>query len=857
MPDKVLNRLLAIVICAASLVVYVITMPPTTSFWDSGEFIATSYILGIPHSPGTPLYVLVGRVFSMLPLPMSIAERVNLLSVVFGSLGILMVYLISVAVIRFMYGEATSRLGRFIQYVGPATGSLFLAFSSTYWTDATEAEVYSLSAFLMGFCTLIVLLWYKNPSGEIDKAALDEARRKGDNGESNISIGDLQRRERNHSRNLIYLIIYLLSLGIGFHLGTVLVFGAIFLMLLMVRGKVFSNKELIVFAFGLAVVVADMTLHRQSNLTIVGLVIFAILIVWSTVTEGKFALTATALFILGISVHFYLLIRSGLNPAIDEVDPENWRSLYAHLRREQYPPINVFARKASFLFQIKHFGNYFQEQFRMFGDLMLGSINLGKAAVAIPTALGFYGIYANFQRERRTWVLNFTNLALNSIGLVLFLNFSDEEVRERDYFYGGAFYFFSIFIGIGVTALLTLFWEMAKEKGANAVRYVVPVGVILLVLSIMPANYHWYTHDRSEDYIPRDYAYNMLAGLEPDAIIFTYGDNDTFPLWYIQTVEGYRTDVRVANLSLLNTSWYIRQLRDEEPKVPMTYTDAEIDRIRPLALKGGGVAWKRDQVVNHIIQTAMWKRPIYFAVTVSPEAWRPYNDYLVMEGMVRKLHPYKGTELDNSYMIARNFGELFKYRGVLTEDGEIDDTVYKDADTRAMFQNFSIAVSQLAQNLAMEGKHQEALPWIEMALKFSPSFSWARNFIGGFYMMAGEADRAREYYLEQTRENPNDGASWLGLSRVYEFEGRLDLAMQNLDEGLRLDPLNKQLYINAFRIAARLGQRETAIQYLQRWLQREPNDPEVRAVMQDIDSILEREFNLKPPGERSSEKVGE
>ncbi|MCK4350351.1 MAG: DUF2723 domain-containing protein, partial [Candidatus Krumholzibacteria bacterium] len=732
MSDKTVYRLIAAAVFLVSLIVYLGTMPPTTSFWDSGEFIATSYILGIPHSPGTPLYVLVGRVFSITPLALSIAERVNLLSVIFGALGVLMVYLVSVAAIRFMYGPAKSALGRFIRYGGPAVGAFYLMFSATYWTDSIEAEVYSLSAFLMGFCTLITLQWYKNPSGELNKEVRDEIVQRAKAGEAGVTVGEMRKRERDHSRNLVYLIIYLLSLGIGFHLGTILVFGGIFLMLIMVRNKAFSNRELIIFAFGLAVVVADMTLHKQSNLTIVGLVIFAIFIIWSTLTEGKFALTAATLFVLGVSVHLFLLIRSGLNPAIDEVDPETWRALYAHLRREQYPPIKILTRKASLIFQLSHFWNYFEHQFRMFGDYIVGPLNLGKAAVAVPTALGLYGILTNFQRERRTWVLNFTNLALNSLGLIIFLNFSSEEVRERDYFYGGAFYFYSIFIGIGATAVLVLIRDLVKEKGSSAMRYVVPVGVILLIFSILPGRYHWHEHDHSNTYIPRDYAYNMLAGLEPDAILFTFGDNDTFPVWYIQTVEGYRTDVRVANLSLMNTSWYLRQLRDGEPKVPITYTDREIDMIRPLPLKGGGVAWKRDQAVNHIIQTTKWQRPVYFAATVAQEAWKPYAEYLVMEGMVRRLGPYKGKDMLNPFMISRNFGDIFEFRGVLTEDGERDESVFKDRDTKGMFQNFAIAVSQLAQYYALKGEHIEALPWIELALKFAPEFPWAKAYIGTY-----------------------------------------------------------------------------------------------------------------------------
>ena len=116
-------------------------MAASVSFWDAGEFIATSFILGIPHSPGTPLYVLVGRVFSMLPLPMSIAERVTFLSVFFASLGVVMAYFVMVAVLRFMFGPARSGIGRFARYAGPLVGSFFLTFSHTYLWDATEAEV--------------------------------------------------------------------------------------------------------------------------------------------------------------------------------------------------------------------------------------------------------------------------------------------------------------------------------------------------------------------------------------------------------------------------------------------------------------------------------------------------------------------------------------------------------------------------------------------------------------------------------------------------------------------------------------------------------------------------------------------
>ena len=471
MSNKKVHYIIGVLIFIVSLTVYLRTMAASVSFWDSGEFIATSYILGIPHSPGTPLYVLVGRVFTLLPLAISAAQKVNLLSATFGALGVLMAYLIMVEVVSLMLGRIKNGLEKFIYYCGPAVGALYLAFSNTYWWDATEAEVYSLSTFLMGLTVLLALKWYRNPSGELPSQRKQSIIEKEGKNEGKRIILALEEKGQKHSRNLVFFIVYLFSLGIGFYLGTILASGGIFLLFLLVKKKSFSNFEFLVFGFGMAVMVADMTLYKNSMITVVGLLILMVLLIWTLFSEGKFAVTATALFILGLSVHLYLYIRSGLNPAIDEVDPETWRALYAHLRREQYPPMNIFVRKASLIFQFQHFWGYFREQFRMLGDIMLGPFNLGKATVLIPIGLGLYGIGSNYSRERKSWVVNFTALALNSLGLILFLNFSDHEVRERDYFYGGAFYFFSIFIGIGASAFLVMLRDYFKTERAALRRW--------------------------------------------------------------------------------------------------------------------------------------------------------------------------------------------------------------------------------------------------------------------------------------------------------------------------------------------------------------------------------------------------
>ncbi|MBN2072053.1 MAG: DUF2723 domain-containing protein [Candidatus Krumholzibacteriota bacterium] len=845
MSEKTINRSIATLIFIISLAVYVMTMAATTSFWDSGEFIATSYTLGIPHSPGTPLYVLVGRVFCLLPLALSAAQKVNLLSAVSAALGVLMAYLVMVEVVRFMYGKGESVLGKFIRFSGPVAGSFFLTFSDTYWTNASESEVYALSTFVMGLCTVLALRWLRDPSCEMTAAEKDEIVRSAEKAQGKKLIDELEEKKKGRSRNIILLIVYLLSLGIGFHLGTVMVYGGIFLMLVLIREKAFSNYELIVFTFGFGILIADMTLHKYSGLTAVLLVIFAIMVIWTTMSKGRFALHATILLILGLSAHLFLLIRSHMDPELDMVDPENWRALYAHLRREQYPPINVMVRKSSMLFQFGQFGRYFREQFRLAGDLLLGPFHIGKASIVVPVALGIYGIVSNFVKERKTWILNFTNLAINTLGLIILLNFSDSEPRERDYFYGPGFYFFAIFIGIGASAFLMMLLEQVKETGRDLRKLIVPAGVLIILLSLLPAAHQWHRHDRSNNYLARDYAYNMLASLEPDAILVTNGDNDTYPLWYIQNVEHFRTDVRIVNRMLLNTSWYVKQVRDHIPGAPITWTDDQIDSLRPVrSERDGGIIWVYNRVLDHIIKTAGWKRPIYFGVTVPREVWERYSDYLEMQGMVRRLVPVKGRYMVNDLMMARNLADIYRWKGVLTADGKHDYSIYKSEDVLTMYQNYSVATMQLAMNCAIADDYPGAVRWGEMTFNISPFFEWGRKELGVYYIRNGQAEKAVDYYKDRLKTDPGNGEFWVGIAAAYESMGQIENSLSILRRGSAMSPDHKDIFKHGFQMAALLGKRDEAVFFVSDWIERHPDDREFKALFDDIDRVLIEEFGF-------------
>ncbi len=187
----------------------------------------------------------------------------------------------------------------------------------------------------------------------------------------------------------------------------------------------------------------------------------------------------------------------------------------------------------------------------------------------LPFLLGFAGLFYQFNRDNRNWGIILILFVMTGIAIVFYLNQYPNQPRERDYAYAGSFYFFSVWIGLGVLALFEGLSRLTSEKIAA------PVAGLLcfLAVPVLMGSEDWTDHDRSGRYLTRDVAFDYLNSCAPDAILFTNGDNDTFPLWYAQEVEGKRVDVRVCNLMLLNTDWYIDQMKrrvNESAPLPIT-----------------------------------------------------------------------------------------------------------------------------------------------------------------------------------------------------------------------------------------------------------------------------------------------
>ncbi len=780
------------------LAVYIETMAGSTSFWDCGEFIATAFTLGIPHPPGTPLYVVLGRVFTMLPVPLSVAQKVNFMSALFGALGIVVLYWLTVDLLRSMRGAARDWIDRLVIYGCALVGALFTAWSNTYWLNAIEAEVYSISTFVMGVTMLLARRWSRNP-------------------EAPASVQSL------------YLIIYLLALCTGFHLGTVLVYPAIALYVLLFRQRSVRDADFIIFSFGFFLFLLAIMMHFKGIPAFLCLLLFLGLLAWRGSAGHRFAPIASGLFLLGVTIQLAMMIMSSHDPAIDEADPENWSNFIAVLRREQYPPSSMFVRKASWHFQIvDHFWRYFSEQYELVREG-------GRRLALFPIALGAVGIGALAKRDRKSWVLFFGTWLICSAGMILFLNFSDSEPRERDYFYSPAFYFFGLFIAVGAASLLDWFFGAAEARRFRArLGYVVGVAVLLLMTCMLHHRYH-FEHDRTRERVPWGYGYNLLVGLEPNALIFTNGDNDTFPLWYQQEVERFRKDVRVLNLSLLNTSWYLFQLRDNEPKVALTWTDAQISDLRGEMTSDGRVLQPRDLAVRQLVRDNYGKRPIYFAVTIPREYLSDWKQFMVLEGLVHRLARERGAEQRDYAKIEHNVTQVYKYDGILNAAGKHDTSIYRDPNQSNLVTNYAGAyvhlgtheeeLAEKAPDSATRAKHwARAENFYLQAREFTPEFDALMAAMGALYQKMGRADESVRLFEDLRRRAPDDDRWLYYLATAQVAAGQFNEAVMALQQMTARNPDDEYVHQILVQALHELGRAQEAQQVVTAWEQRHPGN---------------------------------
>lgn len=850
---KLINNITGWLIFAVALIVYTLTLEPTASFWDCGEFISGCFKLQVVHPPGAPLFLLLGRIFTLFASePSKVAFMVNFMSGLSTALAVLFIFWITTHLAKRIIAPKETGLAEIIAIMGVGiVAGLAATFSDTLWFSAVEGEVYALSTFFIAIVFWAMLKWESHE----DEATRDK---------------------------WIILIAFLLGLSVGVHLMSLLAVPAMALIyyfkkytfswkgviLALVTGFVALSFVYVgvVSIFINIIATFDRIAVNSLNLPFGTGVVLVLAVTLAALAYALFyaqkkniqnlqTAALSILFVLiGFSTYFVVVIRANANTPINMNDPSDILKLQSYLNREQYgdrpllygPHFNAYpidmeekgkkyakvgdkyqeiGKKIDYVFNPKdmmpfpRLGSWQDDRHRAAYKAMLGlgekenptfkdnisffinyqlgfmyfryfmwnfsgrqddiqgrfdnnngnwitgfeAFDKNKMGSAdemtdyakankgwnkfflIPFLLGLVGVFYQFKKDRNGGLIVLTLFAFTGVLEIVFFNSPPFEPRERDYTLVGSFLTYCIWIGFGVAAI----YEFLKSKLPAMPSVIVAILIGLSAPALM-ANDGWDDHDRSKRYTALDFAINYLESCAPNAILFTQGDNDTYPLWYAQEVEGIRKDIRVVNLSLLGVDWYVRQLKfaiNDAAPVKLSFTDDQYlgskrdviryydtkklnqanhydlkeilkfvgsdDRRSQVQLSNGEFtnylpaknfyinvdtekfatavpADKRDSLksqikfsigaknnllkndlfVLDIVANNINDRPIYFAVSVSPDSYLGLEKYFQLEGLSYRIVPIETPESESQYgyvatdIMYKNVMEKFKWGGI-------------------------------------------------------------------------------------------------------------------------------------------------------------------------------------------------
>jgi hypothetical protein len=829
------KKLFGAAVFLISLVVYLLTVQRTVPLWDCGEFIACSVTLGIAHPPGTPLFLLIGRLASLLPFVSDVSYRINLLSAFSSAAAATVGYVVAVRLLFLLPGVAEDALKKVGVYFCCLIGALLFAFGRTQWSNSVEAEVYALAMLLIFLLVWLTLRWY-------------------------------DQRGTSSANKYLILIAYLGTLSVALHPTVFLVMPAIFVFLILADRSLLKDLRVWISGVVLFWVMVDVSQY------------FTLLAAWFVISLGFYLAKRSAAWLLafglacaslvGFSAHVYIPIRAAQRPSINQNDPHTYTRFVRYLERKQYGNESMFAkmfhRRASWAHQLGDFP-------RMgFGGFMVAQFGMSGVFFVIPLVLALIGIVSLIKWKWKIGAFIALLLFICTIGLVLYMNFADGsqmeqmsgndklEVRDRDYFFTPGFILFGLYIGMGLFAVLNFIVSRVGQRSAKLVTYAVCILGLIMPLSAVTANFQ--CNDRSEHYLAYDYAYNFLMSCPQDAILFTNGDNDTFPLWCLQEAYGIRKDVRVANLSLIQTDWYEMQLKHEmgvpisfednqmlweevaEPRVPggIIYRPVVpyVDRLRgdwehilaPFQDDSSGqLVSVADQMIENIIITNRWKYPIVFANGYPPSVRLSLADHVRHRGWVDEIVPElsKGiwdvettmNLLTNTFM-SRELNNPRAYR-----DEVATTLIIGTAQLMMDFCDFletrgDTARSQQVTNLMIEQTPEFWQSYERRArhLKLTPTQKDSTYADYLAYLDKLIATNPDNYYYHQYK------------ALTLQTNGKGAEAVAEAEKAFEINPAIPVTYRTLLNMYVINGRREEAMRVSRDFLRTNPGDPTARAV---------------------------
>ncbi len=707
-PEYRPSYLAAAITAAAIFLLYIITLSPTVGMWDAGEYMAAAKVLGLPHPPGNPFFMLLAKAFGMLPIHATFPQRINTLSALTSAVSAGIWFLITE---RALGGIVRVRWQRILAGV---LAALIGGTAFTVWNQSVVNEkVYNVSLLFFTIVSWLALEWADDP--------------------------DTRRADR-----ILVLISYLLGLGYANHPA----------------------------GFLAAPAVGVLILWRR----------------WQTFLRWKLVLVSLAALILGLTPFIYEPIRAAHFPAINEGEPTactvkleaactfdkvTYTRLMSNINREQYGKKE--GRGAPYSAQVGMWWTYFEWQWLRDSA---GTRAPMQAVLAVAFLMfGLIGGYVHYRSDKKSFWYFGPLMFTMTLALIYYLNFKygwsqspelgdsvDREVRDRDYFYIWSFSAWGVWASIGLIYIwrstAALFHRDPVDKSGNdepgrrGLAFAAPI----LLLALLPLFLNWRDASRSGETFTREWARDLLNSVEPYGILITNGDNDTFPLWYAQEVEGIRKDVTVAVTSYLATDWFARQLirrpiadydaakgpaiyRSQQWKKPggpplrMTFSESDaipefIQIPSPQTFRHGNIVatipagvLMRDQIVLlRMIKDSYPERPIYLsnggygnAIGLGP--------YTVRQGLAEKLidHPVvEGGDtlrIGGGMMDVKRSHELWKIFGGPAAMIKRGDWV--DRPSYGIPYGYAVTGMLIAEGLSTQNKMEDVRPVLKTVTAIS------------------------------------------------------------------------------------------------------------------------------------------
>lgn len=828
-PDRT-NILVGLGVLIVAVAMYLKTVAPTISFWDCGEFVATSVIFGIPHPPGSPVFTIIGRVFAVIPFAQDLAYRVNLVSALSSAASVFLAYLITTRIIGYWYDGKGSTWDRIGMYVGGVVGSLCMAFNRTFWTNAVEAEVYGLTMVVFMLVFYLLLIWHS-------------------------------RHEKSSADRILLLIVYLAVLGSGIHMSAYVIMPAGLIFAMMVDKRLRTDLRFWILSILLLTILLNL---KWFLFGVAGWLAISLVLSLAMRRDRQWQLSAALAFValLAFSIQSYVPMRSKFDPAIDMNDPESFDKLVSFLEREQYGSENMVSRSFD---RRGEMANQFGDFPRM-GFWRFFSEQYSKPGIAffLFFVIGLYGIYTATRKRWDVGGLVFLLVLAGTIGLTWYMNFADGtqieastmakrlEVRDRDYFWTVGFAVFGICIGLGAAGILRSVRGAIGPSGGLRKPVSVVLAAIMLLMPVVGIAHNYRACDRTYDTMPFDYAYNVLNTCEEGAILFTAGDNDTFPVWALQYGLGIRPDVRVVNLSLLDTDWYAIQMRDNLD-VPISLTDPQLIQV-PTEVRGrtfplptekyydplrkvnrllvtfpdenGRIIRVAHQLTENILLNNNWEYPIYFANFPPEEVGFDLRQHSERVGILYRItreNKAGALNIDDTYRLFKEvyqmrnldnpkyyrdetattmaLGMAQKYWDLYTELRAANDTVrapevFLDLDSKVP-EYWQCAVEHAAMDsiFGIQGKTheeylEEYLAFVDELLRYAPDSFYYLQYKGIILQDLGRSEESLVYLKEAFEMMPTSSMTYRSLVTAYIQAGMNAEAIEISRRYLFLNPLD-------------------------------------------------------------------